>query len=227
MSDTRLPATVAAAALLFDMDGTLVDSTAVVERTWRTFADRYGLDVARILAVSHGRRTAETVAEFAPAGVDVDAEAGRLGAQEVADTEGVIEVPGAAALLAALPEGTWAVVTSAGRELAEARMAAAGVPVPPVMISAEDVTAGKPDPEGYLLAAARLGVAPERTVIFEDAEPGVVAALACGARAVVVGDCAAPATEGLDRVADFRDVRVSHDAGRLLVSYAQSDRGRR
>lgn len=219
MSDTQLTHTVAAAALLFDMDGTLVDSTVVVERTWRSFADRHRLDVARILAVSHGRRTGETVAEFAPAGVDIDAETGRLTAQEVADTDGIIEVPGAAALLAALPEGSWAVVTSAGRDLAEARMAAAGVPVPAVLISAEDVTAGKPSPEGYLLAADRLGVAAAQTVVFEDAEAGLVAALACGARTVVVGDCAAPATEGLDRIADFRSVRVHYRSGRLQVSY--------
>ena len=221
MSDTRLPTTITAAALLFDMDGTLVDSTVVVERTWSQFADRHGLDVARILAVSHGRRTGETVAEFAPAGVDVVAETDRLVAQEVADTEGIIEVPGAAALLASLPEGSWAVVTSAGRALAEARMAAAGVPVPAVMVSAEDVTAGKPDPEGYLIAAARLGVAPERTVVFEDAEAGLHAALGSGARTVVVGDCAAPATEGLARVPDFRAVRVRGEAGRLLVSYEE------
>jgi HAD superfamily hydrolase (TIGR01509 family) len=219
MTETQSPTTVPAAALLFDMDGTLVDSTAVVERTWRWFASRHCLDAERILAVSHGRRTEETVAEFTPAGVDIDAEAQRLIAQEVVDTEGIVAVPGAAELLASLPEGGWALVTSAGRELAEARMSAAGLPVPSVMISADDVTTGKPSPEGYLAAADRLGVVPEQAIVFEDAEAGVLAARASGARTVVVGACAASATEGLDRVADLRGVRVEYAAGRLLVSY--------
>jgi sugar-phosphatase len=218
MTGSPLPTPFAAAALLFDMDGTLVDSTAVVERTWRSFADRHGLEPATILAVSHGRRTVETVAEFAPPDVDVDAEAARLTGQEVADTDGIIEVRGASALLGSLPSGSWAVVTSAGRELALARMTAAGVPVPDILISAEDVTDGKPSPEGYLLAAARLGVAAEQTVVFEDAEAGVLAARASGARTVVVGACATPATAGLARVEDFREIRVRYESGRLVVS---------
>jgi HAD superfamily hydrolase (TIGR01509 family) len=219
MTDIQHQSGVVTAALLFDMDGTLVDSTAVVERTWRSFADRHGLDIARILAVSHGRRTEETVAEFAPAGVDIEAEARRLIAQQVSDTEGIVAVPGAAALLASLPAGSWALVTSAGRALAEARMYAAGLPLPPVVVSADDVTAGKPSPEGYLTAADRLGVAPEQAVVFEDAEAGLLAALASGARTVIVGACGGPVTEGLDRVADLSDVRVEHAVGRLHISY--------
>jgi HAD superfamily hydrolase (TIGR01509 family) len=219
MTETPLLTTVAAAALLFDMDGTLVDSTAVVERTWRSFASRHRLDAERILAVSHGRCTEETVAEFAPVGVDIDAEAQRLIAQEVADTEGIVAVPGATELLASLPERSWALVTSAGRELAKARMGAAGLPVPSVVISADEVTTGKPSPEGYRAAADRLGVVPEQTIVFEDAEAGVLAARTSGARTVVVGACAAPTTEGLDRVVDLRGVRVDYAANRLLVSY--------
>lgn len=219
MTGIRYRNTVVAAGLLFDMDGTLVDSTAVVERTWRSFAGRHGLDLARILAVSHGRRTEETVAEFAPAGVDVEAETRRLVAQEVSDTDGIVAVSGAAQLLASLPTGSWALVTSAGRALAEARMAAAGLPVPPVLVSADDVTAGKPSPEGYLTAADRLGVASEQTVVFEDAEAGLLAAVASGARTLVVGACAAPVTRGLDRLADLRDIRVEHAAGGLQLSY--------
>ncbi|MEV6930497.1 HAD-IA family hydrolase [Dactylosporangium sp. NPDC051485] len=219
MTSTRTPSTVVAAALLFDMDGTLVDSTAVVERTWRRFADQHRLDLGRILAVSHGRRTEETVAEFAPAGVDVAAEARRIVAHEVADTEGIVAVPGAAELLASLPTGGWALVTSAGRALAEARMAAAGLPVPSVVVSADDVTTGKPSPEGYLTAAGRLGVAPQQAVVFEDAEAGLLAACASGARTVVVGGCAAPVTSGLERVADLRDVRIEPVAGRPKPTY--------
>ncbi|MCX5206150.1 HAD-IA family hydrolase [Streptomyces sp. NBC_00237] len=214
-----VPTTVSVAALLFDMDGTLIDSTAVIERTWHAFAGKHGLDAERVLAYSHGRRTEETVAAFAPAGVDIAAEAARLVAQEVVDTEGIVAVPGAAELLASLPRESWALVTSAGRELAEARMGAAGLPVPPVVVSADDVTAGKPSPEGYLAAAGRLGVPPHETIVFEDAEAGVLAARASGALTVIVGACAVRATEGLDRVADLRGVRAASTDGRLLVRY--------
>jgi sugar-phosphatase len=212
--------TVTASALLFDMDGTLVDSTAVVERTWRTFARRHGLDAERILAVSHGRRTEETVARFVPDGVDAEAEARRVIADEVEDVEGITAIPGAQDLLASLPEGAWALVTSAGRLLAEARMKAAGLPLPPVVISADDVVAGKPDPEGYRTAAVRLGLRPEETVVFEDADAGVRAARAAGARTVVVGSVEGAAALDLARVPDLSGVRVDVDptTGSLRIS---------
>ncbi|MER6030366.1 HAD-IA family hydrolase [Streptomyces sp. NPDC001851] len=196
-------------ALLFDMDGTLVDSTVVVERTWRRFARRHGLDAERILATAHGRRTGETVARYAPAGVDVAAETARLVAEEVEDVEGVVAVPGAPELLAALPEDRWAVVTSAGRELTHRRMAAAGLPLPPLLISADDVREGKPSPEGYLAAAAALRVPAAATVVFEDAEAGLRAAVAAGATPVVVGAHRGPAAEGLLRVRDLREVTLT------------------
>ncbi|APU22294.1 HAD-IA family hydrolase [Actinoalloteichus sp. GBA129-24] len=204
-------------ALLIDMDGTLVDSTAVVERTWRDFAERHGLDVERIIAVSHGRRTIETVAMFAPDGVDVAAEARWIDIEETEDTEGVVEVPGAGALLASLPEGSWALVTSAGRRLAERRMAAAGLGLPSIVITSEDVASGKPSPEGYLVGAHRLGVPADSTLVFEDAEAGVTASLAAGARTVVVGALDAPVTAGLDRVPDLRAVRVDPMPGSALL----------
>jgi len=221
-TETHRPVTATAAVLLFDMDGTLVDSTAVVERTWRAFARRHGLDAEAILAVSHGRRTEETVARFLPPGGDADAETRRVIDEEVRDTEGIVAVPGASELLAGLPAGSWALVTSAGRRLAESRMAAAGLSLPEVVISADDVVSGKPDPEGYLAAAARLGHPAESAVVFEDAVAGVVAARASGARTVVVGTAHAAATEGLDRVTDLRGVRVEtvSDTGLLRVSLA-------
>lgn len=217
-----------ARALLFDMDGTLVDSTVVVERTWRRFAARHGLDAEAILATSHGRRTGETVAEHAPAGVDADAETARLVAEEVADVEGVVAVPGAAHLLAALAPGSWALVTSAGRELAERRMAAAGLPMPPVVVTADDVREGKPSPEGYLTAAAALGVDPAETVVFEDAEAGLRAALAARARTVVVGGHTSPVASELIRVADFRQVGVRAEGEQgLRLTFAPSGGGAR
>jgi sugar-phosphatase len=204
MSDTRL----SAGAVLFDMDGTLVDSTKIVERTWRGFADRHGIDPELVLAVAHGRPTRDTVAVFAVEGVDVAAETARIQAQEVDDIEGIVEIPGAADLLASLDPGRWAVVTSAGTELALRRMGGAGLPLPRVLVSADDVTAGKPDPEGYHRAAERLGVTPASAVVFEDTEAGLAAARGAGTTPVVVGDHVGPATEGLARVPDLRSVRA-------------------
>ncbi|AZQ34552.1 HAD family hydrolase [Streptomyces cyaneochromogenes] len=203
-------------ALLFDMDGTLVDSTVVVERTWRRFARRHGLDAERILATAHGRRTGETVARYAPAGVDVAAETARLVAEEVEDVDGIVPVPGAPALLASLAGDRWAVVTSAGRELTHRRMAAAGLPLPSLLVSADDVREGKPSPEGYLTAAAALNVRPAATVVFEDAEAGLRAAAAAGAPAVVVGDHGGPAAAGCPKVRDLREVTVT-DTGRGVL----------
>ncbi|GAA3353227.1 MULTISPECIES: HAD-IA family hydrolase [Saccharopolyspora] len=206
-----------AEALLFDMDGTLVDSTTVVERTWHRFARRHGLDGAEILADAHGRRTGETVARHLPAGGDVAAETARLVAEEVADVDGIVQIPGAAELLASLPASRWAVVTSAGRELARRRMAAAGLRLPDVVVSAEDVRQGKPDPEGYSLAARHLGVPPEAAIVFEDAEAGLLSALASGARAVVVGAHGGRVAADLPRVADLDAVTASSDGERLRV----------
>src|SRR5690349_2878237 len=136
-------------AVLLDMDGTLVDSTTVVVRLWRTWAARHGVDPEAILAVSHGRRGDDVLAEFAPAGVDQDAELKWLAACELLEQDGIIAVPGAAQLLAALPADRVAVVTSATRELTTVRMQAAALPVPRVLVGADDVARGKPHPEGY------------------------------------------------------------------------------
>ncbi|QCW79470.1 TIM barrel protein [Streptomyces sp. S6] len=150
-----MPLVLTAQTLLFDMDGTLVDSTEAVARTWSRFARRHGLDAGRILASAHGQRTAETVAAHAPPGTDVEAETAWLVGQDLADTGGTVAVPGAAELLAALPPHRWALVTSAGQELAVRRMAAAGLPLPDVLISADDVReasrrprASSPPPNG-------------------------------------------------------------------------------
>ncbi|RLV10063.1 hypothetical protein CTZ27_02125 [Streptomyces griseocarneus] len=210
-----------AETLLFDMDGTLVDSTPVVERTWRRFARRLGLDAEEILATAHGRRTGETVARFVPEGMDAEAETARLVAEEIADTEGIVAVPGALELLASLPKDRWAVVTSASRELAVRRMRAAGLPLPRLLVSADDVTRGKPDPEGYLTAARRMRVRPGATIVFEDAEAGLLAAAASGATPVVVGGHTGPSTGGLIRVGDLREVSATVTPhGILRVGFA-------
>ncbi|MFL1378483.1 MULTISPECIES: HAD-IA family hydrolase [unclassified Nocardiopsis] len=193
-------------AVLFDMDGTLVDSTRVVEGVWARFADRHGVVLADLLAYSHGRRTRDTLARFLPPGRDPDAVAEELERQETTNTEGITEIPGARRLLERLRGTRTAVVTSASRELAAARLAAAGLPLPEVLVAAEDVPAGKPDPAGYVDAAARLGVAPDRCLVLEDAEAGIRAGLASGAHTLVVGAHRSPATRGLERVPDLRAV---------------------
>lgn len=196
-----------AGGYLFDMDGTLVDSHRVVEAVWTEFCRRHGLEPAVVLAYAHGRQAADTVAHFLPRVPDAQrAElVGDLLAEEVARTDGIVEVPGARALLAVLAEAgaPVAIVTSAPRELAVARLNAAGVGIPAVVIAAEDVERGKPDPSCYVLAAQRLGVAIRRCVVFEDAEAGLAAAVASGGTVVVVGGHVSATTRGLRRVRDY------------------------
>jgi mannitol-1-/sugar-/sorbitol-6-phosphatase len=161
------------------MDGTLVDSTAVVERHWRRFADRHGLDADGFLGRVHGIRSSDAIAAIAP-WLDAGAEAERLDAGEAGDVDGLRPVPGAARLLAALPEDAWAVVTSAGRALARARLTAVGLPVPRALVCSEDTAAGKPAPDCYLAAAHALGFEPADCVVVEDVPAGIAAGRAAG-----------------------------------------------
>lgn len=177
--------TLAADALLFDLDGVLVDSTANVERHWREWATRHGLDVARILSVVHGRRAIDTIREQAPH-LDAERELATLVEAESRETSGITVIPGAAELLAALPPERWAIVTSGPYPVALARLRTADLPVPAVMITADRVKAGKPDPEGYLAAARTLGFAPQRCIVVEDAPVGVEAARRGGMRCIAV-----------------------------------------
>ena len=170
---------------LFDLDGTLVDSRVVVARHWAIFAERHGLELEPILAVCHGRRTGDTVAEIAPH-LDAAAEAAILDAGEEVDVDGLEVVPGAAELIASLGDRGWAVVTSGHRSLAQRRLRAVGLPVPEVMVCGDEVARGKPDPEGFLKAAAALEVDPASCVVVEDAPAGVAAGLAAGARVIAL-----------------------------------------
>jgi sugar-phosphatase len=172
-------------ALLLDLDGTLVDSRVVVARHWALFAERHGLELAPILAVCHGRRTADTIAEVAP-GLDAEREAAVLDAGEEVDVEGLVPVPGARELLANLPRDRWAVITSAHRALAVRRLAAVGLPVPAVLVAGDEVERGKPDPEGFLRAAELLAADPTACVVVEDAPAGIAAGRAAGARVVAL-----------------------------------------
>lgn len=172
-------------AVLFDLDGVLVDSTRSVEQAWRTWAERHALDAARILESAHGRRAEEIVRLFAPH-LDAEAEAEKLEQAEIEDASGVVRMEGADALLAVLPPESWAVVTSGTHALATARLRQTGLPLPRVLVCAEDVENGKPDPECYLKAVELLEVAPERCSVVEDAPAGVEAARAAGIAVIAV-----------------------------------------
>jgi sugar-phosphatase len=168
------------------MDGTVLNSIAAAERIWAAWALRHGVDVDTFLPTIHGVRAIDTINRLALPGVDAEAEAAFITEAEIEDVEGIIEVPGAASFLKSLPANQWAIVTSAPKALALRRMAAAGIAQPLVMVTAEDVSAGKPDPAGYRLAAKRLGVEPADCLIFEDATVGILAAEASGAGLIVV-----------------------------------------
>ena len=174
------------AAFLFDMDGTVLNSIAAAERVWTAWANRHGLDVAAFLPTIHGRRARETIAALKLPGIDPVAEADLLLKAEADDLEGIVPVPGAVAFLQSLPPECWAIVTSAPRELALLRIKAAGIPVPAMMVTAEDVTHGKPAPDCFLLAASRLGVETRDCLVFEDAPAGIAAAEAAGASVMVI-----------------------------------------
>ncbi|WP_112470560.1 HAD-IA family hydrolase [Streptomyces triticisoli] len=178
-----------ARALLLDMDGTLVNSDAVVERVWRRWADRHGLDGDEVMKVVHGRQGHASMALLLPNRPKEQnlAENARMLAEETSDMDGVVPIPGAPEFLAGLRGLPHALVTSADVDLSTARMAAAGLPLPDARITAESVGASKPDPEGFLKGAAELGVAPADCVVFEDSGAGIAAGRAAGMRVIGVG----------------------------------------
>lgn len=176
-----------AKALLFDMDGTLIDTSAVIERLWRTWAESYGVDTDVLLRQAHGRRAIDTIQRFGPSGIDHNAEAKNLNHLASLETNGIVAIPGAQTFLEQLAPHEWAIVTSAQREIAKAWLSVAGLPKPEIMICAEDVCTSKPDPEGYLLAAKLLKCAPENAVVFEDSEAGLIAARAAGSKVIGIG----------------------------------------
>lgn len=193
------------AALLFDMDGTLLSSIAAAERVWSAWARRHGLDVERFLPTIHGVRAADTIRRQNLPDIDLDAEVEWVTRGELEDVGGVVAIEGVVDFLKSLPRDRWAVVTSASLELATRRMQAAGIPLPEVMITAEDVTRGKPAPDGFLAAAARLGVPASECLVFEDAPAGIAAAEASGADVMVI-------TATHQHVAETPHRNVSHYA---------------
>lgn len=172
--------------ILFDLDGVLVDSLETIARILREWAEGHGLDGDRAVALSHGRRDVDVIRLLAPH-LDAEEEAARIVAREEHDTAGVRAAPGAARLLSSLSPARWAVVTSGVGAVATARLRAAGLPIPDVLVAAEDVSAGKPHPAGYRQAARRMRCAPERCLVVEDAIPGAQAARAAGMDCLGIG----------------------------------------
>ncbi len=209
---------ISVAALLFDMDGTLVDSSAAVHGMYRRWAARHGIELAALLRVQHGRRSVEIARHYAHLGFDVAAETAWMVEQERQDPNPVVEVAGAGALLRSLPPGQWAVVTSADRVLALQRLRAAGLPLPGVLVSADEVTRGKPDPEGFLAAAARLGVSAADCLVLEDAPAGLAAGQAAGAQVLALTTTlTADELVPLPSLADYRDVSARVEGGRVVL----------
>ncbi len=178
-------------AILFDLDGVLVDSTPCVTRIWNAWAQEHGLDARYVAQVAHGRPTIATVREVAPH-LDAESETDCIEQREINDSDSLQVLPGARKLLAALPPERYTIVTSGTRQLATKRLQADGLPVPATMITADDVSNGKPDPEPYLLAARALGCDPGRCLVFEDAPSGIRAAKSAGMTVIGVSTSAGP-----------------------------------
>lgn len=213
-------------ALLFDMDGTLIDSLEAAERIWGRWAERQGLDVATFLPTIHGARAVDTIGRLNRPGLDPAVEAKRIEREEIEDLEGISPLPGAIAFLARLPAERWTIVTSAPRDLALARLGKAGVAAPARMVTGEDIATGKPAPDCYLLGARRLGVAIDRCIVFEDAPVGILAAEAAGAGLIVVGATHRHrARAPLCAIDGYDELDVSTRQGSLVLTHRASQGG--
>lgn len=202
--------TIDCAALLFDMDGVLVDSSPVIERSWKSWAARHNISEAKLMPLIHGRKALDTIAMVAPQ-LDAMAEWQVLIRQELEDPQGPSVFDGVADLLGGLPQGRWAIVTSAPKSIALARLDGAGLPVPDVLICAEDIERGKPHPDGYLAAAKALGAPAQDCVVVEDALPGIASAHAANMHALAVATTHTPdeLTEANWRIKEIADLRAN------------------
>ncbi len=201
------------AAVLFDLDGVLIDSTPCVTRVWRQWAMEHGLNPDEVVHIAHGRRSIETVRIVTPQ-LDAELENQEIEGREIADTEGITVFDGAADLLRSLPPTRWTIVTSGTRPLATKRLQVAGLPIPERMVTGNDVVNGKPHPEPYLRGAEMLGVPIEECVVLEDAPSGIRAAKAAGASVLAVPTTypreeLSHATDVLDTLKQLKAERVS------------------
>jgi sugar-phosphatase len=212
-------------ALLFDLDGVLIDSTPAVARVWTRWAVEHGFDPETVVHKAHGRPSRITIRELLPH-ADVDLENREVERREIEDLDGVVLLPGAGQLVDSLPPDRWTIATSCTRPLAEVRLRAAGLPIPMNMITSSDVKIGKPDPEPFLKAAAKLGFAASDCIVVEDAAAGVRAGKAAGAR--VIAFLTTMTRRDLeDARADWivrncADIAVSSDSSGLQLSLSLS-----
>jgi sugar-phosphatase len=206
--------------VLFDLDGVLIDSTPAVTRVWRQWALEHGFDPDEVVARVHGRPSLATVREYLP-NADHAAENREIERREMQDADGIITLPGARELLLQLPAELWTIATSCTRSLAEVRLRAAGLPVPERIVTSTDVTLGKPHPEPFVKAAAKLGFTASECVVVEDVPAGIRAGKAAGARVIAFRTTVEEA-ELWRAGADFilnncTDVGVAHNSGGLTL----------
>lgn len=208
------------AALLFDLDGVLINSTPAVARVWRKWAIERGFNPDEVVERAHGRPSLTTIREYLP-DADHHAENREVERREIEDLDGVVPLPGAFELLARLPSDRWTIVTSCTRPLAEVRIKAAGLPLPPKMITSTDIVHGKPNPEPFLKGAALLGLPADKCVVFEDVPAGVRAGKAAGATVIAFTttvDKSALHDAGADFVLhNCADVHLTNSAQNLLL----------
>lgn len=210
-------------AVLFDLDGVLVDSTPCVTRVWSDWAVEHGLDPEYVVHVAHGQKAIETVRKVAPQ-LDAQREFEEVERREINDTDGLRVLPGAKELLTALTLERYTIVTSGTRRLAIKRLEVAGLPVPPKIVTADDVQRGKPDPEPYLRGAQVLGFPATDCLVFEDAPSGIRSALAAGATAIAV-----PTTYAADQltaatsiISSLAEVTLLDSSGPLQLRIGRS-----
>jgi sugar-phosphatase len=210
-------------ALLFDLDGVLIDSTPAVARVWHQWALDHGFDPEEVVARAHGRPSLATVRDYLPH-ADHDAENREVERREIADLAGVVPLPGALALLAGLPPDRWTIVTSCTRRLAEVRIKAAGLPLPARMVTSTDITHGKPHPEPYLKGVSLLGFPAAQCVVLEDAPAGIRSGKSAAAKVIALKTTAPPAAlrdAGADWILNnCADIRVISSAPNLTLTLA-------
>ena len=207
-------------AILFDLDGVLIDSTRSVDRQWRAWAREKGIEEEKVMAIAHGVRSIEVIRAVAPH-LDAPSEVQWLERHEAEDQSDVSVMPGAAELISAIPHGRWCVVTSGTRLLATARLRLGGLPIPKVLVTADDVTNGKPHPEPYLKGAELLGVEPAQCLVIEDAPAGIQAAHAAGMKAIALASTypALKLQEADAVVEKLNQIHVTRDgADKLIIS---------
>ncbi len=214
--------------LLFDLDGTLIDSSVVIDRAWKAFSKKHGLDPDKVLRVIQGKPAFESVKALRPdaSSVDIVEDTSWLEQMESQDTEGVIQLPGSVEFLSTLNDHNipWAIVTSGTIPVATARIKAAGLPTPDVLITPELVTKGKPDPEPYLLGAEKIGLKAEDCIVFEDAPAGVKSGASAGAKVIGIltqfdrGELLAANATAC--VASLADVNLSLSGDEIALSVA-------